>query len=83
MGESVSERDATENALCDAVHDAFLQFWRAAETEQAAELRAAYCAAQARYDAYLTRAHKRPQPRSGAPPCVVSGVVNVPMNQEW
>jgi len=53
MGERVSERDASEDALCDAAHDAFMAFWRAADTEQADALWAAYCAAQARYDAYL------------------------------
>jgi hypothetical protein len=61
----VSARDATEDALCDAVHDAFLQFWRVAETEQAAELWAAYLAAQARYDAYLMRTRERPSRSQG------------------
>jgi hypothetical protein len=50
----VSERDATEDALCDAAHDAFMAFWHGAETDQAAELWAADCLAQARDDAYLT-----------------------------
>jgi hypothetical protein len=55
MGASVSERDTTADELRDAAHDAFMAFWRAAETDQAA-LWAAYGAAQARYDAYLMRA---------------------------
>jgi len=48
----LSTRDATEDALRDAAHDAFRAFWYAAEPEQAT-LWDAYCAAQARYDAYL------------------------------
>ena len=54
MGGSVSERDATEDALRDAAHDAFLACWRGEATDQPA-LWAVYCAAQARYDAYLMR----------------------------
>jgi len=54
MGENVSERDAVESALRDAVYDAFMGFWRSEATDQPA-LWAAYCAAQARYDAYLMR----------------------------
>ena len=50
----MSERGAAEYALRDAVYDAFMAFWRSEETDQAA-LWAAYCAAQARYDAYLMR----------------------------
>ena len=53
MGKPVSTRDTTADDLRDAAHDAFMQFWRAAETGQATELWATYCAAQARYDAYL------------------------------
>jgi hypothetical protein len=51
----VNERDAIEDALCDEAHDAFMAFWRAAETDQAVGLWAAYCLAQACYDAYLMR----------------------------
>jgi hypothetical protein len=51
----VSERGATENALCDAAHDAFRAFWRSEACEHAA-VWAAYCAAQARYEADLMRA---------------------------
>ena len=54
MGENVSERDAAEYALRDAVYDAFMAFWRGEAADQPA-LWAAYCAAQARYDAYLMR----------------------------
>jgi hypothetical protein len=54
MGQLVSERDTTADDLRDAAHDAFLQFWRAGEPDQA-RLWTAYCAAQARYDAYLMR----------------------------
>ncbi len=50
----MSERDAAEYALRDAVYDAFMQFWRGDEADQAV-LWAAYSAAQARYDAYLMR----------------------------
>jgi hypothetical protein len=49
-----SERDAAEHALHDAAHDAFMAFWRGEEADQPA-LWAAYCLAQARYDAYLMR----------------------------
>jgi hypothetical protein len=55
VGQSVSERDAVEVALRDAAYDAFMAFWRGAETDQEAELSAADCLAQARYDAYLMR----------------------------
>jgi len=44
----------TEDALRDATHDAFMALWRGAEGEWA-ELWAAYCEAQERYDAYLLR----------------------------
>ena len=54
----MSERDATEDALRDAAHDAFMAFWRSTECEHAA-LWATYCAAQTRYEAYLMRAVKR------------------------
>ena len=36
MGQRVSERDATEDALRDAAHDTFRAFWHGAETDQAA-----------------------------------------------
>ena len=49
-----SERDAAKDALCDAAHHAFPAFWRSEACVQAA-LWAAYCAAQARYEAYLLR----------------------------
>ena len=52
----MSERDAAEYALRDAVYDAFMAFWRSEKTDQPA-LWAAYCAAQARYDAYLMQGH--------------------------
>jgi hypothetical protein len=55
MGQRVSEQDAAEYALRDAAYDAFMAFWRGEETDQSA-LWAVYCAAQARYDAYLMRA---------------------------
>jgi hypothetical protein len=51
----VSERDTTADDLRDAAHDAFMLFWRAAEADQAVALWAAYCAAQARYETYLTQ----------------------------
>jgi hypothetical protein len=51
MRESVSERDATEYALRDAVYDAFMACWRGEEADQPA-LWAVYRAAQARSDAY-------------------------------
>jgi len=50
----VSGRDTTADDLRDAAHDAFMQFWHAIESDQAV-LWAAYCAAQACYDAYLMR----------------------------
>jgi hypothetical protein len=50
----VSGRDTTANDLRDAAHDAFMQFWHAAEPDRMV-FWAAYCAAQARYDAYLMR----------------------------
>ena len=42
-----------ELALRDAVQDAFLAYWRGADTDAANELWRCYCAAQAEYDAYL------------------------------
>jgi hypothetical protein len=42
------------------VQDAFMQFWRAAETEQANELWAAYCAAQEQYERYLMKEQSAP-----------------------
>jgi hypothetical protein len=60
MGQSVNERDETEDTLCDAAYDAFMAFWRSEACEQAA-LWAAYCAAQARYEQYLMRAHNSGQ----------------------
>jgi hypothetical protein len=36
MGQSVSERDKTEDGLRDAAHDAFMAFWRCEACEQAA-----------------------------------------------
>jgi hypothetical protein len=54
MGKPVSERDTTANDLRDAAHDAFLAFWRATERDRMV-FWAVYCAAQARYDAYLMR----------------------------
>ncbi len=46
-------RDPAEDALRDAAHDAFMAFWRGADTLAAAQLWRVYCAAQARYDDYL------------------------------
>jgi hypothetical protein len=46
-------RDPAEDALRDAAHDAFMRFWRGAETNQATALWAAYCAAQERYEQRL------------------------------
>jgi hypothetical protein len=54
MGQRVSERDTTEDALRDAAHDAFMACWRGEATDQPA-LWAVYRVAQARYDAYLLR----------------------------
>ena len=58
-------RDATEDALRDAAHDAFMALWRGAECEQSA-LWDAYCAAQTRYDAYLMRRRATPPSVAGA-----------------
>ena len=44
----------TEDALRDAAHDAFMAFWRGAESERAV-LWATYSEAQERYEAYLLR----------------------------
>jgi len=44
-----------EDELRASAHDAFMAFWRGAEIEQPA-LWAAYCLAQARYEAYLLQA---------------------------
>jgi hypothetical protein len=46
-------RDPEADALSDATHDAFLAFWRAADTGAADELWTAYCAAQVRYETVL------------------------------
>jgi hypothetical protein len=42
----------TEDALRDAAHDAFMAFWRGAESDRVL-LWVAYLAAQERYDAYF------------------------------
>src|SRR5262245_38319595 len=54
-----TQRDAIEDALRDAAHDAFMAFWRGDACEQAA-LWAAYCAAQARYEVFLLQTLQRP-----------------------
>jgi hypothetical protein len=46
-------RDTTEDELYDALHNAFMAYWRSAHTCDANMLWLAYCAAQARYDDYL------------------------------
>jgi hypothetical protein len=43
-------RDAEEDALRDAAHDAFMAFWRAVDTTQANHLWLYHCAAQERYE---------------------------------
>ena len=48
-------RDALEDALRDATHDAFMAFWRAADTLAAEQLWLAYCVAQERYEAVMAR----------------------------
>jgi hypothetical protein len=48
-------RDALEDALRDAAHDAFMAFWRAADTLAAEQLWLAYCVAQERYEAVMAR----------------------------
>jgi hypothetical protein len=55
------ERDSQEDALRDLARDAFMAFWRRRETADAEALWQAYCAAQARYEAYLM-AGSRPAP---------------------
>ncbi len=45
-------RDQREDELCDRPYDAFMAFWRGAESERGA-LWAAYLAAQDDYEAYL------------------------------
>ena len=47
------ERDPDEDALRDAAHDAFMAFWRGADTAAAERLWQAYCRAQAKYDEYV------------------------------
>ena len=48
-----TERDPDEDVLRDASHDAFMAFWRDADTPSGERLWRAYCRAQARYDDYL------------------------------
>ncbi|MBK9709765.1 MAG: hypothetical protein IPO81_00280 [Kouleothrix sp.] len=50
-------RDPAEDRLRDAAHDAFMAFWREADTPAVERLWRAYCAAQARYDDYLLEKH--------------------------
>jgi hypothetical protein len=62
-----SGRDAEEDALRDAGHDAFTAFWRSGDTAAADELWLRYCTAQASYEAYLgaprsTADHSAPRP---------------------
>jgi hypothetical protein len=45
-----TEPDSEEAILRDAAHDAFMAFWRAAETDAAEQLWIAYSVAQARYE---------------------------------
>lgn len=65
------ERDAAEGTLRDAAHDAFMAFWRGADTPDAERLWQAYCRAQARYDEYLLEqlaSHaRRPDPHTSTP----------------
>jgi hypothetical protein len=49
----VSAREATEDALHDAAHNAFMAFWRGAETDHATALWSAYCVGQERYEQWL------------------------------
>jgi hypothetical protein len=46
-------RDTDEDRLYDAAHDAFMQFWHAADTDEADALWRAYCAAQERLEQWL------------------------------
>jgi hypothetical protein len=45
--------DCEEDRLRDAAHDAFMAFWRRANTVEAEGLWLRYCAAQERYEQYL------------------------------
>jgi hypothetical protein len=47
-------RDTDEDPLYDAAHDAFMRFWREADTEEADALWLAYCAAQERLEQWLS-----------------------------
>jgi hypothetical protein len=51
-------RDTDEDRLYDAAHDAFMQFWHAADTDEADALWRACCAAQERLDHGCANARK-------------------------
>jgi hypothetical protein len=46
-------RDADADSLRDAAHDAFMAFWRAADTSEAETLWLYHCTAQERYEQRL------------------------------
>jgi hypothetical protein len=46
-------RDIEEDELRDALNDAFMAYWRGADTDRANLLWLAYCKAQTCYDDYL------------------------------
>jgi hypothetical protein len=46
-------RDSNEDTLYDAAHDAFMQFWRAVDTDEADALWLVYCATQERLEQWL------------------------------
>jgi DNA-directed RNA polymerase specialized sigma24 family protein len=66
-----SGRDTEEDTLRDMAHDAFLAFWRAADTDAADERWAAYCAVQERYDQQV-RASRQARIGAIALPAVVA-----------
>jgi hypothetical protein len=47
-------RDINQDVLYEAAHDAFMQFWHAADIDEADALWLAYCAAQKRLEQWLT-----------------------------
>jgi hypothetical protein len=50
---TIRRRDATEDALPEAMDDAFDAYWLSRDPEKTEELWSIYCAAQDQFEAYL------------------------------
>ena len=54
--------DIDENTLYDAVHDAFLRYWLALDTDAEDQLWLAYCAAEQRLEEWLRQREQAETP---------------------